>query len=94
MPARATGESQFFEKLAFTSNTPNIRKRGRMIGLYNAREIAGRLEAHKAKLESKNYLKGVGRVYSIREESGGLGDRPNESDKNNQMHEKIQYAKL
>lgn len=64
-----------------------------MIGLYNARERADRLEARKAKLEPENYLKGVGCVYSIREESGGLGEGPSESDKNNQMHEKIQYAK-
>ena len=48
---------------------PNIRKRGRVTGIYNPRAIADRLEEHKAKLESKKYLKEVGCVYSVGEES-------------------------
>ena len=73
---------------------PNIRKRRRVTGIYNPRATTGRLEEHKARLESKKYLKEVGCVYSVQEESEGLGERPNESDKNNHMDEKIQYAKL
>lgn len=76
-----------------TSNKPNIRKRSRATGIYNPRATAGKLEERKAKLESKKYLKEVGCVYSVREESEGLGERPKESDKNNHMDEKIQYAK-
>ena len=48
---------------------PNIRKRGRVTGIYNPRATADRLEDHKAELESKKYLKEVGCVYSVREES-------------------------
>ena len=48
---------------------PNIRKRGRVTGIYNPRATADRLEEHKAELESKKYLKEVGCVYSVREES-------------------------
>lgn len=73
---------------------PNIRKRRRVTGIYNRGATAGRLEEHKAKQESKKCLEEVGCVYSVREESEGLGERPNESDKNNHMDEKIQYAKL
>ena len=71
----------------------NLRKRRRMTGMYHPREMADRLAEHKAKLESKNYLKEVGCVYSIREESGGLGRRPNECDKNNHMDEKNPICK-
>ena len=48
---------------------PNIRKRGRVTGIYNPRATADRLEEHNAELESTKYLKEVGCVYSVREES-------------------------
>lgn len=54
-----------------------------MIALSNPRETVDRLEKHKDKMKSKNYLKEVGYVCSIQEESGRLGERPNESDKSN-----------
>lgn len=58
-----------WEGPAFTLKMPNIRKRGRVTGIHDPRATADRLEEHKAKLESKKYLKEVGCVYSVREES-------------------------
>ena len=57
-----------------------------MIGLH--KETADRAGEHKASLKSQKYLKEVGCVYSIQGESGGLGRRPNESDKNNLIDKK------
>lgn len=59
-----------------------------MIALYNPRETVDRLKKHKGKEKSKNYLQEVGYVCSVQEESGGLGERPKESDKSNLTDEK------
>lgn len=57
--------------------------------LQTGHEGARRHAEIKTNKQTNDYLKEVGCVYSIQEETGGLGEKPNESDKNVLRDEKF-----
>lgn len=70
-----------------------------MAGLSNPGETADRLKEHEDTLklkkkqnttkQKKHDLTEVGCVYSVQEETGGRGEKPNECDINVRIHEKF-----